>query len=109
MPVVVAVHRLRNFDEWFKLFKSNPPPKVGRWRVLRGSEDRNCVYVVAELTSSEVKDVKDFFQSKHMQGVFKQVNEISTTPVEIVWLEELSLTRLDKVILAPLALAMGEW
>ena len=28
MPVVVAVHRLRNFDEWFKLFKSNPPPKV---------------------------------------------------------------------------------
>ena len=33
MPIVVAIHRLKNFDEWFKLFKSNPPPKVGRWPV----------------------------------------------------------------------------
>jgi len=50
MPVDVAVHRLKNFDEWFKLFKSNRPPKVGRWRVMRGIEDRNRVNVVAELT-----------------------------------------------------------
>ena len=67
MPVVVVVHRLKNFDEWLKLFKADPPPKVGRWRVARGSEDRNRVHVVAELTASEVKDVKDFMQSKHMQ------------------------------------------
>jgi hypothetical protein len=60
MPVVVAIHRLKNFDEWFKLFKSNPPPKVGRWRILRGSEDRNRVHVVAELTESEAKELKDF-------------------------------------------------
>ena len=109
MPVVVAVHRPKNFDEWFKLFKSNPPPKVGRWRVLRGSEDRNRVYVVAELASSEVKDVKDFIQSKHMQDVFKQVNDMSTAPMEFIWLEELSLTSMDKVIFAPLAIALGEW
>lgn len=44
MPVVVAVHRLKNFDEWLKIFKANPPPKVGRWRLLRGSEDRNRVH-----------------------------------------------------------------
>ena len=96
MPVVVAVHRLKNFDEWVKLFKSNPPPKVGRWRVLRGSEDRNRVYVVAELAASEVKDVKEFIQSKHMQDVFTQVNDMSTAPIEFIWLEELSLMSLDK-------------
>jgi hypothetical protein len=106
MPVVVAVHHLKNFDEWFKLFKSNFPPKVGRWRVFRGSEDRNRVHVVAELTASEVKDVKDFIQSKHMEEVFKQVNDMSTTPIKFIWLEELSLTSLDK---APLAIALGEW
>jgi hypothetical protein len=88
MPVVVAVHRLKNFDEWFKVFQSNPPPKVGRWRVMRGSEDRNRVHVVAEMTASEVKDVKDFIQSKHMQDVFKKVNDMSTAPIEIIWLEE---------------------
>ena len=108
MPIVVAVHRLKNFDEWFKLFKSNPPPKVGRWRVLRGSEDRNRVHVVAELASSEVKDVRDFIQSKHMQNVFKQVNDMSTAPMEFIWLEELSLTSMDKFF-APLAIALGEW
>ena len=109
MPVAVAVHRLKNFDEWFKVFKSNPPPKVGRWRVLRGSEDRNRVHVVAELTASEVKEVKDFIQSKHMQDVFKKVNDMSTAPMEFIWLEEQSLTSMDKIIFAPLAVALGEW
>jgi len=83
MPVVIAIHRLKNFDEWFKLFKSNPPPKIGR-----GIEDRNRVHVVAELTASEANDVKEFIQSKHMQDVFKQVNDISTAPIEFIWLEE---------------------
>ena len=107
MPIVVAVHRLKNFDEWFELFKSNPPPKVGHWRVLRGSEDRNRVQVVAVLAVSEVKDVKDFIQSKDMQDVFKQVNDMSTAPMEFIWLEE--LTSMGKTISAPLAVALGEW
>jgi hypothetical protein len=91
------------------LFKSNPPPKVGRWRVLRGSEDRNRVHVVAELMASEVKEVKDFIRSKHMQDVVKQVNDMSTAPMEFIWLEELSVTSMDNVIFAPLAVALGEW
>ena len=90
MPIVVAIHRLKNFDEWFKVLKSNPPPRVGKRRVARGSKDRNRVHVVAEVAASEVKEVKDFIQSKHMQDVFKQVNAMSTAPLEIVWLEELS-------------------
>jgi hypothetical protein len=53
MPVVVAVHRLKNFDEWFKLFKADPPPKVGRWRVLRGADDRNRAHVVGEMAMNE--------------------------------------------------------
>ncbi len=65
MPVVVVVHRLKNFDEWFKLFKADPPPKVGRWRLLRGTDDRNRVHVVGEMAASEVKAVKDFIASPH--------------------------------------------
>ena len=90
MPIVVAIHRLKNFDEWFKLFKSNPPPKVGRWRVARGSEDRNRVHVVAELEASQVKGVRDFLESEHMKDVFRRVNEMSTSPLEFIWLEELA-------------------
>jgi hypothetical protein len=109
MPVLVAVHRLKSFDDWLNLFKSNPPPKLGRWRVLRGSEDRSRVHVVAELASSEVQEVKDFIQSKHMQDVFKQVNDMSTAPIEFIWLEELSLMSLDKITYAPLAVVLGEF
>ena len=90
MPVLVAIHRLKDFDEWLKLFKSNPPPKVGRWRLIRGLEDRNRVHVVAEVQESDVKAVKDFMASEHMQAVFRQVNAMSTAPLEFVWLEELT-------------------
>jgi hypothetical protein len=40
MPILVAIHRLKNFDEWLKVFKSNPPPKVGHWWIARGSEEQ---------------------------------------------------------------------
>jgi hypothetical protein len=78
MPVVVVVHRLKNFDEWLKVFKADPPPKIGRWRLLRGSDDRARVHVVGEMAASEVKAVKDWIKSQHMQDVFKRVNAMST-------------------------------
>ena len=90
MPVVVVVYRLTNFDEWLELFKANPPPKVGHWRVVRGMHDRNRVHVVGEVAASELKAVQDFFGSEHMRDVFKRVNAISTTPPKILWLEELT-------------------
>jgi hypothetical protein len=90
MPVLLAVHRLKNFDEWIKLFKTNPPPQIGKWRLLRGTDDRNRVHVVAEMQPSEVQGVKDFVGSTHMQDVFRRVNEMSTAPIEFVWLEELA-------------------
>ena len=55
-----------------------------------GSDDRNRVHVVGEMTVSEVKVVKDFIASQHMQDVFKGVNAMSTAPFEFVWLEELA-------------------
>lgn len=90
MPLLVAIHRLKDFDEWLKMFKDNPPPKVGRWRITRGIEDRNRVHIVAEVEASDVKAVKDFLASDHMQDVFRRVNAMSTTPLEFVWLEELT-------------------
>ncbi len=88
MPVVVVVHRLKNFDEWVKVFKSNPPPKIGRWRMLRGSDDRNRAHVVGEIAASDVKAVKEFLASPQMQDVFKRVNAMSTAPMEFIWLDE---------------------
>jgi hypothetical protein len=90
MPVVVVVHRLKDFDEWIKIFKADPPPKVGHWRLLRGSDDRNRVHVVGDVAASEVKVVKDLLGSQHMQEVFKRVNAMSTAPLEFIWLEELA-------------------
>jgi hypothetical protein len=89
MPVIVVVHRLKDFDEWIKIFKADPPPKVGRWRLFRGSDDRNRVHVVGDVAASEVKVVKDFLGSQHMQDVFKRVNAMSTAPLEFIWLDEL--------------------
>jgi quinol monooxygenase YgiN len=39
---------------------------------------------------SEVKAVKDFIASQHMQDAFKRVNAMSTAPMEFIWLEELA-------------------
>ncbi len=51
-------------------------------------EDPNRVHVVAELTALEAKELKKFIQSEQMQDVFKQVNDISTAPIEFIWLED---------------------
>ena len=77
-------------NTWLKVFKADPPPKIGRWRLLRGSDDRNRVHVVGEMAASEVKAVKDWIKSQHMQDVFKRVNAMSTAPLEFIWLEELA-------------------
>ena len=91
MPVTLSIHHLKDFDAWLKVFKENPPPPVGRWRVFRGADDRNRVHVVGEVAASEVQRVKDFLASERMQDVFRRVNAMSTAPVEFVWLEEQSV------------------
>jgi hypothetical protein len=90
MPVLVAIHRLKDFDEWIKLFKSNPPPKLGHWRLARGIDDRNRVHVVAQVEPSEVKSLKEFLESERMRDVFRRVNAMSTQPIEFIWLEDVA-------------------
>lgn len=88
MPMLVADHQLKDFDQWFEVFSANPPPSIGRWRVMRGIDDPNRVRVVAEVAPSEVAAVKQFVESEEMQGAFNKVNEMSTSPIEFVWFDE---------------------
>jgi hypothetical protein len=57
--------------------------------LTRGIDDRTG-YVVGEVAASEVKDVQDFVNSQRMHGVFRRVNEMSTLPVDFIWLEEVT-------------------
>ena len=90
MPIVVIDHRLKDFDTWFELFSANPPPAIGRWRLARGIDDTNRVHVVGEMDASEVEGVKNFFASEKMRAVLGQADEMATTPMEIIWLEDIT-------------------
>ena len=90
MPIILADHHLKDFDTWVELFTTNPPPNMGQWRLFRGIDDPNRVYVVGEIGDSDVKGVQDYFASEKMQKVFEKVSEGSTAPLEFVWLEEVS-------------------
>jgi hypothetical protein len=90
MPIVVFEHHLKDFDQWFALFSANPPPKIGRWRLARGIDDPNRVHVVGEMDASEVDDVKEFFESDKMRDILGQADAMSTTPIETIWLEDIT-------------------
>ena len=90
MALVVVDHHLKDFDSWLEIFSANPPPDMGRWWVARGMDDRNRVYVIGEVQESEVDPVKSFLASDRMQKVFAEVNEVSTSPIEFVWLEDVT-------------------
>ena len=90
MPVLVAVHRLNDFDQWIQLFGKNPPPSIGSWRVTRGIDDPNRVHVVAEVSDAEVAEVQAFIDSAEMQAVFDEVNAMSSKPIEFIWLEDVT-------------------
>ncbi len=88
MPTLIGDHQLQDFDQWFALFKENPPPAIGAWRVLRHADDPNRVYVIGEVADSEVDDVKAFFASDKMSTVLGQANDMSVRPIEFLWLHE---------------------
>jgi hypothetical protein len=90
MPTIVVDHHLKDFESWFDVFKSNPPPDFGKWHVARGIDDPNRVHVVGVLDDSEVGALKEHFASENMKRVFAQVNENSTKPIEFIWLEDVT-------------------
>ena len=90
MPVMIADHQLNDYDEWLALFTTNPPPYIGTWRLLRGADDPNRVYVVGEVEESDVAAVKAFFQSEKMTAVLGQADAMSARPMDIVWLNDVT-------------------
>ena len=90
MPTLVVDHHLKDFDAWFEIFMTNPPPHVGEWRVARGIDDPNRVHVIGVIDESDVDAVKEHLGSEQMQKVFSQVNDNSNKPIEFVWLEDVS-------------------
>jgi len=88
MPIFIADHRLKSFDAWIEVFRANPPPPVGHWRLTRAADDPNRVFVIGEVAASDVKTVKEFLASDHMQAVFRQVDTMSAAPIEFLLLEE---------------------
>lgn len=42
------------------------------------------------MSASEVEGVNKFMESERMQKVFSQVNEMSTSPLEFVWFDEVT-------------------
>ena len=90
MPVVVFDHRLKDFDTWIALFSANPPLRIGRWRLVRGIDDPKRVHVVGEMDASEVAGVKEYFGSEKMRAILGQADEMSTTPIETIWLEDIT-------------------
>lgn len=91
MPIFIADHRLKNFDDWTGLFKANPPPPVGQWRVTRSADDPNRVLVIGEVAAADVETVKTFLGSDRMQAVFRQVDAMSTAPIEFLQLEDVKV------------------
>ena len=91
MPILVADHHLNNFDASLEILSANLPLELGSWRVFRGIDDPNRVQVIGELDASEVDGMKEFIASEKMQAAFKQVNEMSALPMEIIWLDEVKL------------------
>ncbi len=90
MPMLIVDHHLKNFDDWIELFTGNPPPSIGNWRLMRGTDDPNRVCVVGEFAASETNDVRAFVDSEKMQGVFREVNAMSDQSMEFIWLDEAS-------------------
>ena len=88
MPTLIATHQLKHFDDWARNYADNPPPPQGTWRVLRGVDDPNRVYVVGEVDEADLDAVNAWAGSDAMQAVFARVTEISDAPLEIVWTRE---------------------
>jgi hypothetical protein len=43
------------------------------------------------MNESEVDAVKEFFSSEKMSTVLRQANEMSTTPMELIWLDDVKI------------------
>jgi len=87
MPTIIVDHRLKSYDAWLKIYSDYPPPAIGTWKVLRGRDDPNRVFVIGEFDASEVDAVNEWAALEQTQETFAKVNDISEAPIDVVWTE----------------------
>ena len=81
MPTMVTRIRVRDFDEWKVMFDSDPPrarEHATGWRVLRGAEDPNEVFLQVEFPSAEL--AIDARRRLVDSGVLERVQEVVAEP-----------------------------
>ncbi len=74
--------KIRDFDEWKAMFDSDPPrarEHATGWRVLRGVEDPNEVFVQVEFPSAEL--ALDARRRLLESGVLERVREVAAAPM----------------------------
>lgn len=57
MPTMLTRIKIHNFDEWKAMFDADPPrarEHATGWRILRGVEDPNEVFVHVDFPSAEL-------------------------------------------------------
>ena len=73
--------KVGDFDEWKAMFDSDPPrarEHATGWRVLRGVEDPNEVFIQVEFPSAEL--ALDARQRLLESGVLERVHEVVAAP-----------------------------
>ena len=81
MPTMLTRIKIGGFDEWKATFDSDPPrarEHATGWRVLRGVEDPDEVFVQVEFPSAEL--ALDARRRLIESGVLERVREVVAAP-----------------------------
>ena len=81
MPTMLTRIKVADFDEWKAMFDSDPPrarEHATGWRVLRGVEDPNEVFIQVEFPSAEL--ALDARRRLIESGVLERVPEVVAGP-----------------------------
>ncbi len=81
MPTMLTRIRVGDFDEWKKMFDSDTPrarEHATGWRILRGVEDPNEIFVQVEFPSAEL--ALDARRRLLESGVLERVREVIAEP-----------------------------
>lgn len=81
MPTMLTRIKIRDFDEWKAIFDSDAPharEHATGWRILRGVEDPNEVFVQVEFASAEL--ALEARRRLVESGVLERVREVVAAP-----------------------------
>ena len=81
MPTMLTRIKIHDFDEWKAMFDSDPPnarEHATGWRVLRGVEDPDEIFIQVEFPSAEL--ALDARRRLLESGVLERVREVVAAP-----------------------------